>query len=502
MLRATALLISIFSLPSVLFGTETSPPNIVLIYGDDIGYGDLGCYGAQTIPTPHIDRLAEQGLRFTSSYCTSATCTPSRYSMLTGEYAWRKPGTGIAPPNAAALIEPGRETLPSLLKSAGYRTAIVGKWHLGLGARSKPDWSGEIKPGPLEIGFDYSFLMPTTNDRVPCVYVEGHRVVGSDPSDPVDVFMKNPDGQETGKTARDQLKMDWSHGHNDSIVNGISRIGFMVGGHQARWTDQTMADVFNAKAAEFIAQSKDKPFFLYFSSHDIHVPRAPHDRFVGKTPHGPRGDAVVEFDDSVGKLMQALQQAGVADNTLVIISSDNGPVLDDGYQDDAVTKLGDHRPAGPYRGGKYSKFEGGTRVPLIVHWPGKVEPGVSEAIVSQVDFPTSFVAIASGDESIDHAAMPDSLDVSAALLGKSKQGRTAVVEQGIGGLALRSAHWKYIEPSSGPAMNKQTNTELGNHSRPQLYNLDLDPGEQKNLAPKNPGLVMQMQMQLDAIRDR
>lgn len=505
MLRIATLLAALFAVAPCLSAAET-PPNIVLIYGDDIGYGDFGCYGAKTIPTPNIDRLAENGLRFTSGYCSSATCTPSRYSLLTGEYAWRKPGTGIAPPNAAALIQPGRATVASLLKQAGYKTGIVGKWHLGLGSKPKPDWSGEIKPGPLEIGFDYSFLMPTTNDRVPCVYVEGHRVVGLDPSDPVDVFMKNPDGQETGITKRDQLKMDWSHGHNHSIVNGISRIGFMVGANDARWTDETMADVFSGKAIDFIERStqseSSQPFFLFFSSQDIHVPRAPNAKFVGKTPHGPRGDAVVEFDDSVGQLLQALEKSGVADNTVVIITSDNGPVLDDGYKDDAVTKLGDHKPAGPYRGGKYSKFEGGTRVPLIVHWPGQVKPGVSDAIVSQVDFPASFVAMADSSIDLDEQAMPDSQELSQTLLGNSMKGRTWVVEQGIGGLALRKGHWKYIEPSKGPAINKNTNTELANSNRPQLYNLDADPGEQNNLARQNPGQVAQMQAQLDSIRDR
>ena len=476
-----------------------TPPNIVLIYGDDVGYGDVGCYGAKTIPTPHIDRLAENGLRFTSGYCTSATCTPSRYSMLTGEYAWRKKGTGIAPPNGTALIKPGRETLATLLKKAGYTTAVIGKWHLGLGKKPKPDWSGVIKPGPLEIGFDYCYLLPTTNDRVPCVYLENHRIVGLDPADPVDVFDQKPDDQPTGKTHRDTLKMDWSHGHNDSIVNGIGRIGYMVGGHDIRWVDEEMADRFVGKAKEFISDNADKPFFLFFSSQDIHVPRAPNERFAGATPHGPRGDAMVEFDYTVGAIMEALEEAGVADNTLVVVSSDNGPVMDDGYKDDAWEKLGDHKPAGPFRGGKYSNFEGGTRVPLVTYWPGRIKPGVSDAFISQVDFPATFASIAGYEGTIPKSAIPDSFDLSGTLLGDTAEGREYMIEHA-GSLSIRVGPWKYIAPSNNWKINKQTGTELGNSPDPQLYDLEKDPGETNNLADQQPGKTIELEELLESIR--
>ncbi|MDZ4815534.1 MAG: sulfatase-like hydrolase/transferase [Verrucomicrobiota bacterium] len=477
---------------------QSGRPNIILIYGDDVGYGDLGCYGATTIPTPNIDQLAAKGLRFTAGYCTSATCTPSRYSLLTGEYAWRVPGTGIAPPNATALISPQRVTLASLLKEAGYATGIVGKWHLGLGRPPKPDWSGKIAPGPLEIGFDTSFIMPTTNDRVPCVYVEGHRVANLDSSDPVDVFMQNPDGQPTGITQRDTLKMDWSHDHNNSIVNGVSRIGFMSGGTSARWIDEEMSDVFTNRAKDFIKKNAKQPFFLFFSSQDIHVPRMPHARFRGKTSHGPRGDAVVEFDASVGALVDTLKQSNLIDNTLIILTSDNGPVLDDGYRDDAVKKLGDHRPAGPFRGGKYSIFEGGTRVPFIVSWPAKVSAGVSNALISQVDLAASLRTIAEAETPLQADAIPDSLDLSPALLGQTSIGREAIVEHA-GTYALRKADWKYIEASQKPVMNQLTNTELGNNKQPQLYNLADDPGERHNLAEKMPAKVAELKNQLDKI---
>ena len=341
---------------------------------DDLGYGDVGCYGATAVKTPHIDRLAAEGTRFTSGYAPASTCTPTRFATLTGMYAWRQPGTGIAPPNATAIIRPGTVTLPALLKQAGYTTAVVGKWHLGLGDKPAPDWNGLLQPGPLEIGFDYCFIMPTTGDRVPSVYVENHRVVKLDPRDPIAVSDQNPDGQPTGITHRDTLRMNWSHGHNQSIVNGIGRIGFMTGGHAARWRDEDMADTYTAKAIAFMERAKDQPFFLFFATHDIHVPRMPHARFQGRTPLGLRGDAIEQMDWCVGQLLETLDRLGLTDRTLILFCSDNGPVVDDGYQDGAVEKLGDHKPAGRLRGGKYSVFEGGTR--HAVHYPlARAYPG-------------------------------------------------------------------------------------------------------------------------------
>lgn len=475
-------------------------PNVVIIYGDDIGYGDFGCYGATTMPTPRIDALAANGLRFTSGYATSATCTPSRFSMLTGDYSWRKPGRGIAPPNGAALIEPGAPTIASVLREAGYRTAMIGKWHLGLGVPPKPDWSGEIKPGPLEVGFDECFIMPTTNDRVPCVYVRNHRIVDLDPADPVDVFDTNPDAQPTGVTNRDKLRMNWSHEHNESIVNGIGRIGFMVGGAKARWTDEEMADKFVNEARHFISQNSKAPFFLSYSAHQAHVPRAPHPRFVGKTPHGPRGDAIAEFDWCVGQLVDQLKADGLLDNTLILITSDNGPVLDDGYQDQAVTLRGEHRPAGPFRGGKYSRFEGGTRVPWIVHWPQRVKPGESDALISQVDMVATLAAIAGA--SVPKGAASDSLELSSTLTGESSEGREFVVEHsGLAeALAIRQGDWKYIQPSPGPALLAGKDSETANSRQAQLYNLAIDEGEKNNVAKAHPAKVAELQSLLKSVR--
>jgi arylsulfatase A-like enzyme len=473
-------------------------PNVVLIYADDLGYGDVGCYGAR-INTPNIDRLASQGLRFVNAHSPSATCTPSRYAMLTGEYAWRRKGTGVLPGDANLIIEPGRTTLPSMMRSAGYTTGVVGKWHLGLGS-GEIDWNTEIKPGPPDIGFDYCFVIPATGDRVPCVYVENRRVVGLDPADPIKVSFKERVGSEpTGRDNPELLKMHPSHGHDMTIVNGISRIGYMSGGKAARWVDEDLADVITGKAKAFIEKNRERPFFLYFSTHDIHVPRVPHARFAGKSGLGPRGDAILQFDWCVGEILNTLDRLKLASGTLVILTSDNGPVVDDGYKDDAVEKLGTHRPAGPLRGGKYSAFEAGTRVPFVARWPGAIKPGVTEALVCQIDFISSFATLTR--QGLRAPDAPDSFNVLDALLGRSPSGRDHLVEHA-GTLSLIKGNWKYIEPRTGAQFNKNTNTELGNDPQPQLYNLAEDPGETNNAAAEHPDTVEELAAQLNRIRDR
>lgn len=470
---------------------KESKPNVVIIYTDDLGYGDVSCYGATKIQTPNIDKLAALGIMFTNGHSSSSSCTPSRYSMLTGGYAFRKPGTGIAPGDAAMIIDPETKTLADVFHDAGYQTGVVGKWHLGLGGDGGPDWNGFISPGPQDLGFDYSFLMPATGDRVPCVYTENGRVQGLDPADPIKVNYKEKIGNEpTGLENPELLKMHPSHGHNNTIVNGVSRIGFMTGGNSARWVDEYMAEAFTQKAENFIDQNKEKPFFLYFATHGIHVPRVPHPQFAGKSGMGPRGDAILELDWCVGRILDKLESLQLTERTLVIFTSDNGPVVDDGYKDQAVELLGDHKPAGPLRGGKYSAFNAGTQVPFIVCWPGKLKHKESDVLVSQVDFMASFARML--DQPLQEKDAPDSFEMYDQLLGKSDVERPHFVHQGISTMAIIQGDWKYIVPNKGPKISEFTNIEMGNDPLPQLYNLKEDQGETNNLAAGHPEKVKEL----------
>ncbi len=491
------------------FLSAAEKPNVIVIMADDLGYGDLSCYGADDFETPNIDQLAAEGTRFTSGYCSASTCTPTRYSFLTGTYAFRKEGTGIAPPNGPLTIDPDTFTLPDLMKKAGYRTAVVGKWHLGLGEKGQgPDWNGELKPGPREIGFDYNFLLPTTNDRVPQVYVENHRVLNLDPKDPLWVGTKKPsEDHPTGITHRDTLKMDWSHGHNGTIHNGISRIGFYTGGHAARFRDEDLADKWVEKSIEWMEQQQQnpkEPFFLFFASHDLHVPRMPHERFQGATRLGYRADSIVQLDWCVGELMKAVDRLGIAENTLFVFCSDNGPVMDDGYQDFALEKLGDHRAAGPYTGGKYSVYEGGTRTPFITRWKGRIEPGtVSDEIVCTIDIAGSLASLT--DTALPEDACLDSFDVMGALLGKAEaEGRESLVQQdngSKGNYGYRSGDWKLVRQDSKQARNMVVEKPLENTKVPrfQLFDLSKDPAEKNNVIEEHPEVAEQMKAQLEEI---
>lgn len=343
-------------------------PNVIVILADDLGFGDVSAYGSATIHTPHMDRLGNEGVKFTNGYATSATSTPSRYALMTGMYPWKNENAKILPGDAPLIIDENQYTLPKMMKAAGYTTGAIGKWHLGMG-KGTVNWNETITPGANEIGFDYSCLIAATNDRVPTVYVENGNVVSLEKDDPIQIDYDHPfENEPTAITHPELLKMEWSHGHNNAIVNGIPRIGYMKGGKNALWVDEDMADYFTDKVKNFITENKDKPFFLYFGLHQPHVPRTPNGRFVGSTTMGPRGDAIMEADWCVGELMAHLEQSGLLENTIVIFTSDNGPVLNDGYKDMAVEKLGNHDPKGGLRGGKYSLFDAGTHVPFFVYW--------------------------------------------------------------------------------------------------------------------------------------
>lgn len=459
---------------------DLNHPNIVVIYLDDLGYGDVGAYGATELKTPNFDKLAESGVRFTTGYASSATCTPSRYALLTGEYPWRNEKARILPGSAPLIIDTVQMTIPKMLKEQGYHTGIVGKWHLGLGIGDM-DWNKRVSPGPNEIGFDYSFIMAATQDRTPTVYLENGYVVGLEPDDPLLVnYEENFEGEPTGIDNPELCKMMWYNGHNNSIHNGIPRIGFQKGGKSATWVDEDMADDFLKRAQEYIRKQKDNPFFLYYALQQPHVPRTPHPRFEGSSGMGPRGDVIVEADWCVGELLKTLEEEGLLENTLIIFSSDNGPVLNDGYYDDAVEKLGDHKPWGPLRGGKYSLFEAGTRVPFITYWKGKIEPVVSDAMVSQLDLFSSLAKLAGSKK-----RGPDSEELLNVFMGKSNQGRKELIIEATSRTALRKGDWALIPPYKGPAKNEMVNIELGNSSEFQLYNLSEDLSQQDNHANEN-----------------
>lgn len=471
---------------------STSPkknvqPNIIIILADDLGYGDVSSYGSTTISTPNIDRLANGGVRFTNGYATSATSTPSRYALFTGMYPWKNKDAKILPGDAPLLINTNQPTLPKTMQSAGYKTAAIGKWHLGMG-NGNPNWNETIKPGANEVGFDFSCLIAATPDRVPTVYVENGNVIGIEKSDPLQVnYKKNFEGEPTALTNPEMLKMQWSHGHNQSIVNGIPRIGYQKGGKVANWEDENMADFLLAKVKTFVSDNQSNPFFLYYGLNEPHVPRTPHSRFVGVTGMGPRGDAIAELDWCVGELIAQLEKLGILDNTIIVFSSDNGPVLDDGYKDQAVELLGNHKPAGLLRGGKYSLFEGGVRVPFITYWHNTIKPTVSDAMVCHLDLFASFAKLL--NQPIKSEL--DSKETLNAFMGKTKSAREELVIEAGGRLGFRKDNYALIPAFKG---NKRNNTgnELGISNEFLLFNLTTDLGQEKNIAKEEPQKMDQL----------
>ncbi len=475
---------------------KSNTPNIVFIYLDDLGYGDLSCYGATNLKTPNIDALANAGVRFTNGYATSATCTPSRYGLLTGVYPWRNKDAKILPGSAPLLIGKDQMTIPKMIKKKGYQTAVVGKWHLGLGT-GIVDWNKQIDAGPNDVGFDYSYIMAATQDRVPTIYIDNGKVVNLDSKDPISVnYDKNFAGEPTGKDNPELLSTKWHHGHNSSIVNGIPRIGYVKGGKSANWTDVDLADHFLEKAQSYVKSHKESPFFLYYAMNQPHVPRTPNPRFVGKSGMGPRGDVILEADYCVGEIVKTLKEQGVFENTLIVFSSDNGPVLNDGYYDDAVEKLGNHKPNGSLRGGKYSLLEAGTRVPFFTYWKGKIKPQVSDALVCQIDLLESIAKLVN----IEVKATSDSQNLFDVFMGKSNKGRSNLIIEANTKTAFRQGNWMMIPPYPGDAILEEVNIEMGNSTEFQLYNLKKDIGQKNNLAKVQPKRLNKMMKNFEAIR--
>jgi arylsulfatase A-like enzyme len=491
-----AVLICCFVVGNVAVAAEPSKrPNIVIILSDDVGYGDLSCYGATKIKTPNLDKLAAAGMRFTDAYAPSAVCTPTRYAMITGQYAWRHaPASRILSGVAPLSIPKERLTVPALMKQAGYTTGAVGKWHLGLGMEGPTDYNSEIKGGPRDVGFDYSFIIPATGDRTPCVYVENHKVVGYDPKDPIQVSYGKPIGDEpTGAKNPELLKMKPSKGHDGTIINGISRIGFMTGGKAARWNDEQMAEDLTKKAIAFIETNKDKPFYLYFATHEPHVPRVPGPRFKGSSGCGLRGDVIQELDWCAGEVLAALDRLKLADNTLVIFTSDNGGVMDDGYQDGSGDDKSGHKCNGPLRGYKGGLYEGGTREPFIARWPGKVPAGkTSHELICHADLLATMAALIGKELPAD--AGPDSFNQLPALLAEKPEKpcrESLVIHGGAVRLAIRQGPWKLIP--AGPEMKMEG---------AELYNLADDIAETKDLAAKMPDKVKELSDLLKQIREK
>jgi len=463
-------------LHSAFADSAAQKPNIIVLLGDDIGYGDFGCYGATKVKTPAIDKVASQGLRFTDAHSASAVCTPSRYAMLTGQYAWRNPaGDHILPGNAPLSIKVGTVTVPSLLKKAGYKTSAIGKWHLGL-ADSAPDWNIELKPGPLEIGFDECFIIPATGDRAPCVYVKDHHVVNLDPKDPITV--------------------DYEHsipGHSN-VIAGIGRIGNMTGGKSALWKDDAIAETLTAQAVQFIERNRNQPFFLYLATHDIHVPRVPAARFRHASGAGPRGDVIQEFDWTVSEVVKTLDGLNIATNTLLIVSSDNGGILDYG---DTRERDGDeksnngHAFNGPLRGTKGTAYEGGTRIPLIMRWPAKIKPATSDQLVCLVDTLATCAGITK--QKLPPTSAPDSFSLLPIINGNLNIAvRKSLIEHSRR-MGVREGSWKLLTPA-----RRQKGNEL---SGAELYDLASDIGEKKNLAAENPAKVKELMTILQRARE-
>ncbi len=474
-----------------------SGPNIVFILADDLGYGDIGCYnGESKVATPNLDKLAREGIRFTDAHSSSTVCTPTRYSLLTGRMAFRTGMRGVfTGVGGPCMIEEGRLTLPQMLRDKGYATAMFGKWHIGMtffDKQGKPinqnglepvkriDYSRAIPDSPIHRGFDEFFgtvCCPTTDWLY--AYVRGDRV----PVPP------------TGIVDRTDLPK-----HPYSRDN---RPGMIAPGYNLEEVDL----VFFEKSRQFlrrhVKENPDKPFFLFHSAQAVHLPSFPADRFKGRTKAGPHGDFIFELDYIVGELMKTLDELGVAENTLIMFSSDNGPEVTS-----VINMRKDYRHDGarPWRGMKRDQWEGGHRVPLIARWPGKIKPGTTTAqTVSLTDVMATCAAVV-GSKLPDDAA-EDSFDMLGVLLGTQgdKPVRRYTLQQTISlALAIRRGQWKYLD-HKGSGGNSYRSENMKPFALPekapdapgQLYNLETDPGETTNLYFEHPEIVKELKSQLD-----
>ena len=484
------------------------PPNVVFIFADDLGYGDVGCYGATKLKTPNIDQLAKEGRRFTDAHTASAVCTPSRYGLLTGEYPLRAMnGEGVwgpLPPTSGLIIDTDKLTIGKVFKSKGYATACLGKWHLGF-KNGNNDWQVPLRPGPQDLGFDHYFGVPLVNSGSPFVYVEDDSVVGHDPDDPL-VYGGKPVSPTPTFSKEASRKSP-------------NRFGGALEAHQI-YDDEKTATLLTERAVKWISEKKDKPFFLYFPTPNIHHPFTPAPRFKGTSQCGLYGDFVHELDWMVGEIVKALEENGLSDNTLVIFTSDNGAMMNLAGRN--AVRDG-HRINGDLLGFKFGSWEGGHRVPFIAKWPGKIKAGTeSDQLLSQVDMLATFLALTDqGDQSLEGK---DSINMLPALVEDPEQPlRTELVmaARQPKNLAVRKGKWLYIgargsggfngsKPQhhawGGPAAvalagGKNSDMENGKLKKDappaQLYDLKRDVSQTTNVFHDHPDIVKEMRAMLN-----
>ncbi len=482
-------------------------PNVVLIFADDLGYGDLGCYGATKVKTPNIDKLAAEGKKFTDAHSASAVCTPSRYGLFTGQYPLRANGGkglwGPAPPHAPLIIDPGTLTIADVFKSGGYDTAVIGKWHLGF-KNGQNDWQEPLSPGPNDLGFDYYFGMPVVNSAPPYLYVENDRIVGGDPKDPLVYIGK--DSKET-PTPITPIPPEAAQ----RIENCFSGA---AGAHKL-FNDYEVGTKLTEKATGWIKSREKKPFFLYFATTNVHHPFTPAKRFQGTSEAGLYGDFVHELDWIVGEVRKSLEEAGVADNTLIIVTSDNGGMFNHGGR--KAAELG-HKINGELLGSKFGIWEGGHRVPFIAWWPGKIEAGsVSDQLLVSTDFLATFAEVTG--RQLSDEEKKDSINMLPALTGNPEEKlRTEMIvtPHKPTHTGIRKGKWMFIPAQSdggfngsrpgqhawgGIAVTKLVNTpnsdiedgKLKKDAAPgQLYDLEADVNQTRNLYNEHPEVVKEL----------
>jgi arylsulfatase A-like enzyme len=479
-------LLCLLALYSSLSAAEK--PNVVVILTDDLGWGSVGCYGADPalVSTPNIDRLAKEGRRFTDANTTSSVCSPTRYALMTGRYCWRTPLISEVLSTVAPLhIETNRLTVASMLKSQGYNCAAVGKWHLGYGTAERCDFTKELKPGPLEIGFDYHFGVPSNHGDITGTYVENHWVYGlnkKSPSSPSPPYVTM--GQQKGKTVK---TLD---------LNAPKRID-----------DEVMATLTDKLVSWIGQQSAEKPFFVYFTPVAVHNPITPSKQTAGKSKGGPFCDFISDLDISVGRVLEALDKQGLAQNTLVLFSSDNGGVNkpENLTLVQNVAQQAGLKPVGPFRGGKHDVWEGGFRVPYLVRWPGHVPAGtVCDETISIVDTLASIAAITGSALPKVSEGAEDSHNVSKAWLGAKHDSPIrpdVIVHSADGNFAIRKGSHKWIEGIPADDVKPAAKKIHADQFKPQLYDLKADVAEAREISAEQPAVVKELATLLNRYRD-